>query len=76
MSYQYDVFFSYKPGSATPTTGIPSGAGVRCIGSGGSLKRLYSAQCVGGTLSKPGMGDLSVSARSARILRLLRMKAS
>jgi len=60
-----NVFFSYKPGSATPTTGIPSGAGVRCIGNGGSLKRLYTMQVFGGTGSKPGMGDLSVSAKSA-----------
>jgi hypothetical protein len=60
-----NVFFSYKPGSATPTTGIPSGAGVRCIGTGGSLKRLYTAQIFGGTGSKPGMGDSSVSVQSA-----------
>ncbi|MFN0009749.1 MAG: hypothetical protein ACKVXR_17790 [Planctomycetota bacterium] len=60
-----NVFFSYKPGGATPTTGNPSGAGVRCIGAGGSLKRLYTVQCFGGTVSKPGMGDQSVSARSA-----------
>ena len=38
---------------------------MRCIGTGGSLKRLYSAQCLGGTLSMPGMGDPSISARSA-----------
>ncbi|MFN0007436.1 MAG: hypothetical protein ACKVXR_05965 [Planctomycetota bacterium] len=60
-----NVFFSYKPGSATPTTGVGSGAGVRCIGTGGSLKRLYTGQAFGGSLSKPGMGDMSVSGRSA-----------
>jgi hypothetical protein len=60
-----NVFFSYKPGTATPTTGSVSGAGVRCIGSGGSLKRLYTVQVFGGSISKPGMGDLSVSAQSA-----------
>jgi len=60
-----NVFFSYKPGSATPTLGNPSGAGVRCIGTGGDLRRLYTMQVFGGTGSKPGMGDPSVSARSA-----------
>jgi len=63
-----NVFFSYKPGSATPTTGNPSGAGVRCIGTGGDLRRLYTMQVFGGTGSKPGMGDPSVSARSASFL--------
>ncbi|MFN0009140.1 MAG: TolB family protein [Planctomycetota bacterium] len=58
-----NVFFSYKLG--TVTTGTESGAGVRCYGAGGSLKRLYTMQVFGGTGSKPGMGDLSVSARSA-----------
>jgi hypothetical protein len=61
-----NVFFSYKPGGATPTTGTPSAAGVRCIGAGGSLKRLYTVQVFGGTASKPAMGDASVSARSAQ----------
>jgi hypothetical protein len=60
-----NVFFSYKPGGATPTPGIVSGAGVRCIGTGGSLKRLYTGNAVGGSISRPGMGDLSVSAKSA-----------
>jgi len=60
-----NVFFSYKPGSATPTPGLISGAGVRCIGTGGSLKRLYTGNSSGGTISRPGMGDLSVSAKSA-----------
>jgi len=60
-----NVFFSYKPGGTTPTMGSASGAGVSCIGSGGDLGRLYTMQVFGGTGSKPGMGDLSVSARSA-----------
>ncbi|MFN0008730.1 MAG: TolB family protein [Planctomycetota bacterium] len=63
-----NVFFSFKPGTATPTTGIPSGAGVRCIGTGGDLRRLYTMQVFGGTGSKPGMGDPSVSARSAQFI--------
>jgi len=62
-----NVFFSYKPGSATPTTGTVSGAGVRCYGSGGSLKRLYTVQVFGGTASKPGTGDLSISGQSAAL---------
>lgn len=60
-----NVFFSFKPGSATPTTGLHSGAGVRCIGTGGNLRRLYTVQVFSGTGSKPGNGDLSVSAKSA-----------
>jgi hypothetical protein len=60
-----NVFFSYKPGGATPTPGIVSGAGVRCIGTGGSLKRLYTVQVFGGGTTKPGMGDLSISDQSA-----------
>jgi len=58
-----NVFFSFKPGAVT--LGMASGAGVSCIGSGGDLRRLYTMQVFGGTGSKPGMGDLSVSARSA-----------
>ncbi|MFN0009748.1 MAG: hypothetical protein ACKVXR_17785 [Planctomycetota bacterium] len=60
-----NVFFSYKPGSATPTPGSVSGAGVRCIGTGGNLKRLYTEQVFGGTGSVPGMGDPSVTQVSA-----------
>ncbi|MFN0009732.1 MAG: hypothetical protein ACKVXR_17695, partial [Planctomycetota bacterium] len=60
-----NVFFSYKPGTATPTSGIVSGAGVRCTGTGGSLKRLYTGNASGGSITRPGMGDLSVSAKSA-----------
>ncbi|MFN0009508.1 MAG: TolB family protein [Planctomycetota bacterium] len=59
-----NVFFSFKPG--TVTTGVASGAGVRCT-SGGDLKRLYTLQVFGGSGSKPGMGDSSVSARSASL---------
>jgi len=62
-----NVFFSYKPGGPTPTSGVASGAGVRCYGAGGSLKRLYTVQVFGGSASKPGMGDLSVSAQSAAL---------
>jgi len=57
-----NVFFSFKPGAVT--LGAASGAGVRCT-SGGDLRRLYTMQVMGGAGSKPGMGDPSVSARSA-----------
>jgi len=57
-----NVFFGFKPG--TITTGTVSGAGVRCT-SGGDLRRFYTVQVLGGVASKPGMGDPSVSARSA-----------
>ncbi|MFN0009339.1 MAG: hypothetical protein ACKVXR_15655 [Planctomycetota bacterium] len=59
-----NVFYSYKPGIA-PTLGSVSGAGVRCIGNGGDLRRLYVTQVIGGTKTKPEGADLSISARSS-----------
>lgn len=59
-----NVFYSYKPGIA-PTLGSVSGAGVRCIGNGGDLRRLYVTQVMLGTKTKPEGTDPSVSARSA-----------
>jgi hypothetical protein len=44
---------------------IVFGDGVRCAG--GTLKRLYVHNAVGGTLLVPAPGDLSVSARSAAL---------
>ena len=48
--------------------GVANGAGVRCYNQ--VLKRLYTGQTsppASGSLSKPGMGDPSVSARSAAL---------
>ena len=41
------------------------GDGWRCVG--GTLKRLYVANAVGGAITVPGPGDPSVSARSAAL---------
>jgi hypothetical protein len=58
-----NVFFA---GSGTlHPTGLPQGAGVRCVTT--SLKRLYTAGASGGAVSRPGMADLSISARSAAL---------
>jgi hypothetical protein len=45
------------------SSGFVFGQGVRCVG--GTLKRLYQATAVGGAISVPAAGDMSVSARSA-----------
>ena len=52
-------------GTAYVHTGIVYGQGIRCVG--GSLKRLYAKNAVGGSITAPnfGAGDLSVSAQSA-----------
>jgi hypothetical protein len=39
------------------------GDGLRCVG--GSLKRLYTHSAIGGVVTAPQAGDLSISARSA-----------
>ena len=57
-----NVFFT---GSGALTTGVPHGAGVRCVAT--ALKRLYTGQTSAGALSRPGMGDPSVSVRSATL---------
>jgi hypothetical protein len=41
------------------------GDGLRCTG--GILKRLYTGGASGGAISRPGMGDLSITARSAAL---------
>jgi len=57
-----NVFFT---GSGSLTNGAVHGAGVRCVNVG--LKRLYAGQTHYGSLSKPGTGDPSISARSAQL---------
>jgi len=57
-----NVFFT---GSGSLSTGVPHGAGVRCVST--ALKRLYTGQTSGGSLSRPGMGDPTVSARCAAL---------
>jgi hypothetical protein len=42
------------------------GDGLRCVG--GILKRLYIHNAIGGALSVPQAGELSISARSAQLL--------
>ena len=46
-------------------TPVNFGDGLRCAG--GTLRRLYVQSAVGGAISVPGPGDLSVSARSASL---------
>ena len=45
--------------------GVPAGAGVRCATL--NLRRLYSGQSASGSILRPGMGDPSVSARTAAV---------
>jgi hypothetical protein len=45
--------------------GVLHSAGVRCASN--TLKRLYSGNAAGGNFIRPGMGDASVSARSAAL---------
>jgi hypothetical protein len=61
-----NVFFA-STGTSIPN-GVANGAGVRCYNQ--TLKRLYTGQTnppASGSLSKPAMGDPSVSARSAAL---------
>ena len=50
-------------GTTNNVTGLAFGQGVRCVS--GALKRLYLKTAAGGSISAPGAGDASVSARSA-----------
>ncbi len=52
-------------GTAQYGAGIAFGQGVRCVA--GTLKRMYIKAASGGSISAPGPGDLSVSARSAAL---------
>jgi hypothetical protein len=55
----------FLQGDAKLANGLVFGDGVRCIG--GGLKRLYSKNAFGGTVSAPGGGDLSITAQSAAL---------
>jgi Tol biopolymer transport system component len=55
----------FLQGNADLAPGAVFGDGVRCVG--GTLKRLYSKNAVGGVVSAPGPGDPSISARSAAL---------
>ena len=57
-----NVFFT---GSGTLSSGVPNGAGIRCVTT--ALKRLYTGSASGGAIIRPGMGDQTVSARSAAL---------
>jgi hypothetical protein len=46
-------------------TGLAHGAGVRCVTA--TLKRLYIGNASAGAISRPGMGDASVSARATAV---------
>jgi len=46
-------------------TGVPHGAGVRCVSS--TLRRIYTGPASAGSITRPGMGDPSVSARAAAV---------
>lgn len=59
------VLTIFLQGNAALSNGVTFGDGVRCAG--GSLKRLYSKNAVGGTASAPGAGDPPVSTRSAAL---------
>lgn len=50
-------------GSAALASPVSFGDGLRCVG--GSLKRMYVKAAVNGTVVAPGLGDLSISDRSA-----------
>jgi len=56
------VFFT---GSGALTNGVAHGAGIRCVNV--SLKRLYTGNASAGAISRPGMGDPSVSVRTAAL---------
>jgi hypothetical protein len=52
-------------GNSLAANGLVFGQGVRCVG--GSLKRLYTKNAIGGSITAPQAGDPSVSARSAAL---------
>jgi len=55
----------FLQGNATLGSGVPFGDGIRCAG--GVLKRLYVKSASGGEADAPGVGDLSITARSAAL---------
>ncbi|MBK7644208.1 MAG: hypothetical protein IPJ19_14380 [Planctomycetes bacterium] len=52
-------------GDALNASGSTFGQGVRCVA--GTRKRLYVKTAVGGSITAPGAGDASISARSAAL---------
>jgi hypothetical protein len=52
-------------GTTNVAAGVAFGQGIRCAG--GSLKRLYVKNAVGGSVTMPVTGDPSVSAKSATL---------
>ena len=52
-------------GNALLPSGTVFGQGVRCVG--GALKRLYVKTASGGSVAVPGVGDASISSRSAAL---------
>lgn len=59
----FTVFFQGR--DPVSPTGVAHGAGVRCVTA--TLKRLYLGNAAAGSITRPGMGDPSVSARSAAV---------
>ena len=57
------VLSIFLQGTVALTSPLPFGDGLRCVG--GSLRRLYVKNAVGGSASAPAAGDPSVSAQSA-----------
>ncbi len=55
----------FLQGTASNSTGVPYGAGVRCVA--GILKRLYTGGASGGAITRPGGGDPDVHTRSAAL---------
>jgi|694.fasta_scaffold01345_4 parallel beta-helix repeat protein len=55
----------FLQGTSNVSAGAVFGDGVRCVG--GSLKRLYIKVASGGIAAAPGVGDPSISARSATL---------
>jgi hypothetical protein len=52
-------------GTTSNGAGVAFGQGVRCVA--GTLKRLYVKSASGGSISAPGAGDASISARSSAV---------
>jgi hypothetical protein len=50
--------------STTAASGVVHGAGVRCVS---GLKRIFTGAASGGGLIRPGVGDPTVSARTAAV---------
>ena len=55
----------FLQGNSTIAAGAVFGDGVRCVG--GTLKRIAVESAIGGAVDYPGVGDPSISARSAAL---------